>query len=92
MLHRQGKITFHISGIGQEAAQVGAVYAIEKSKDWLAPYYRDLSMMIAMGMSPAQFVMSLMGKAEEPTPQTTMTAAIAPGRKSKNIKNRTRSS
>jgi 2-oxoisovalerate dehydrogenase E1 component alpha subunit len=67
VLHRQGKIAFHISGIGQEAAQVGAVYALEKGKDWLVPYYRDLAMMIAMGMTPAQFVMSLMGKADEPT-------------------------
>jgi len=67
VLHRQGKIAFHISGIGQEAAQVGAVYTIEKGKDWLVPYYRDLSMLIAMGMSPAEFVMSLMGKAQEPS-------------------------
>jgi len=67
VLHRQGKIAFHISGIGQEAAQVGAVYTIEKGKDWLVPYYRDLSMLIAMGMSPTDFVMSLMGKAQEPS-------------------------
>ena len=67
VLHRQGKIAFHISGIGQEAAQVGAVYAIEKGKDWLVPYYRDLAMVIAMGMTPAEFVMSLMGKASDPT-------------------------
>ncbi len=67
VLHRQGKIAFHISGIGQEAAQVGAVYAIEKGKDWLVPYYRDLAMMIAMGMTPTEFVLSLMGKVGEPT-------------------------
>jgi 2-oxoisovalerate dehydrogenase E1 component alpha subunit len=67
VLHRQGKIAFHISCIGQEAAQVGAVYAIEKGKDWLVPYYRDLAMMIGMGMTPTEFVMSLMGKAQEPT-------------------------
>jgi 2-oxoisovalerate dehydrogenase E1 component alpha subunit len=67
VLHRQGKIAFHISGIGQEAAQVGAVFAIEKGKDWLVPYYRDLAMVIAMGMSPSEFVRSLMGKAQEPT-------------------------
>ena len=67
VLHRQGKIAFHISGIGQEAAQVGAVYALKKGKDWLVPYYRDLAMMIAMGMSPEEFVLSLMGKAGEPT-------------------------
>ena len=67
VLHRQGKIAFHISGIGQEAAQVGAVYALKKGKDWLVPYYRDLAMVIAMGMSPAEFMRSLMGKIEEPT-------------------------
>ena len=67
VLHRQGKIAFHISGIGQEAAQIGAVYAIKKGKDWLVPYYRDLAMMLAMGMTPTEFMMSLMGKAQEPT-------------------------
>jgi len=67
VLHRQGKIAFHISGIGQEAAQVGAVYAIEKGKDWLVPYYRDLAMVLAIGMTPAEFVRSLMGKVGEPT-------------------------
>ena len=67
VLHRQGKIAFHISGIGQEAAQVGSVYAIEKGKDWVVPYYRDLAMMIAMGMSPTEFVMSLQGKQGDPT-------------------------
>ncbi len=67
VLHRQGKIAFHISGIGQEAAQIGAVSAIKPGKDWLVPYYRDLAMMLALGMTPAEFVMSLMGKAAEPT-------------------------
>jgi 2-oxoisovalerate dehydrogenase E1 component alpha subunit len=67
VLHRQGKIAFHISGIGHEAAQVGAVYALKKGKDWLVPYYRDLAMMLALGMTPAEFMMSLMGKAAEPT-------------------------
>jgi 2-oxoisovalerate dehydrogenase E1 component alpha subunit len=67
VLHRQGKIAFHISGIGQEAAQIGAVYTLKKGHDWLVPYYRDLAMMLAMGMTPAEFVMSLMGKAPEPT-------------------------
>jgi 2-oxoisovalerate dehydrogenase E1 component alpha subunit len=67
VLHRQGKIAFHISGIGQEAAQVGAVYALKKGKDWLVPYYRDLAMMIALGMTPTEFMLSLMGKVGEPT-------------------------
>ncbi len=68
VLHRQGKIAFHISGIGQEAAQVGAVYALNKGKDWLVPYYRDLAMMLVMGMTPTEFVMSLLARKPNPPP------------------------
>jgi 2-oxoisovalerate dehydrogenase E1 component alpha subunit len=64
-LHRQGKIAFHISGIGQEAAQIGAAYAIKRGYDWVAPYYRDLALMIALGLTPLEFMLSLMGKKGE---------------------------
>jgi 2-oxoisovalerate dehydrogenase E1 component alpha subunit len=67
ILHRQGKIAFHISGIGQEAAQVGAAYALEIGKDWLVPYYRDLALMLAFGYTPLDFMLGLMGKQGEPT-------------------------
>lgn len=67
ILHRQGKIAFHISGIGQEAAQVGAAFALERGKDWFVPYYRDLALMLALGYQPRDFIMGLMGKKGEPT-------------------------
>jgi 2-oxoisovalerate dehydrogenase E1 component alpha subunit len=67
MLHRQGKIAFHISGIGQEAAEVGAAFALQRGKDWLAPYYRDLALMLALGLTPLEFVLGLMGKQGEPS-------------------------
>ncbi len=66
VLHRQGKITFHISGIGHEAAQVGAAYAIRRGYDWVVPYYRDLALMQCMGMTPTEFMMGLMGKKADP--------------------------
>ena len=66
VLHRQGKIAFHISGIGQEAAQVGAAFALRRGKDWVAPYYRDLALMLALGLTPLEFVLGLMGKRGEP--------------------------
>ena len=37
VLHRQGKVAFHISGLGQEACQVGMAYAMDRGKDWLHP-------------------------------------------------------
>jgi 2-oxoisovalerate dehydrogenase E1 component alpha subunit len=67
VLHRQGKIAFHISGIGHEAAQVGAVFALRRGQDWLVPYYRDLAMLLALGFTPREFVLGLMGKKGEPT-------------------------
>ena len=42
LLNRSGKIPFVISCQGQEAAQVGAYFALDKSKDYIAPYYRDM--------------------------------------------------
>jgi len=66
ILHRQGKIAFHISAIGHEAAQVGAVTALNRGKDWIAPYYRDLAMMVALGFTPKEFMLGVMGKKGEP--------------------------
>jgi 2-oxoisovalerate dehydrogenase E1 component alpha subunit len=67
VLHRQGKIAFHISGIGHEAAQVGAVFALRRGQDWLVPYYRDLAMMMAVGLTPKEFMLGLMGKQGDPS-------------------------
>ena len=66
VLHRQGKIAFHISAIGHEAAQVGAAMALRRGLDWIVPYYRDLAMMIALGMTPREFALGLMGRQGEP--------------------------
>lgn len=67
VLHRQGKIAFHISGIGQEAAQIGAAFSIKRGYDWVAPYYRDLALMMALGLTPLEFMLGVMGKPAEPT-------------------------
>jgi len=67
VLHRQGKIAFHISGIGHEAAQVGAAMALRRGQDWVVPYYRDLAMMLAMGLTPKEFMLGVMGKKGEPS-------------------------
>jgi 2-oxoisovalerate dehydrogenase E1 component alpha subunit len=61
-LHRQGKIVFHISAMGHEAAQVGAAFAINKGMDYVFPYYRDLALVIALGITPLDFMMSTFGK------------------------------
>lgn len=64
-LHRQGKIAFHISAMGHEAAQVGSAFAINRGVDYVHPYYRDLALVLALGITPTDFMMSLMGKEGE---------------------------
>ena len=65
VLHRQGRIPFHVSAIGQEACQIAAAFAINGGVDYVAPYYRDLAMMLALGITPLQFMLSLFGKEGE---------------------------
>jgi 2-oxoisovalerate dehydrogenase E1 component alpha subunit len=67
VLHRQGKIAFHISGIGHEAAQVGAAFALRRGRDWVVPYYRDLAMILCLGLTPLEFALSIMGKKGDPS-------------------------
>lgn len=66
LLQRAGKINFHISGIGQETAQVGAAFALEPGIDYLLPYYRDYTTILAFGMTPREIMLSAFAKAEDP--------------------------
>ncbi|AIY05332.1 2-oxoisovalerate dehydrogenase subunit alpha [Planococcus sp. PAMC 21323] len=66
LLNRAGKIPFVISCQGQEAAQVGAAYALDNSKDYIAPYYRDIGVVLHFGMTPKELMLSAFAKAEDP--------------------------
>lgn len=66
ILHRQHEIAFHISGIGHEGAQVGAAFALKKGYDWVHPYYRDLALVLTLGMTPRELMLAVYGKEGEP--------------------------
>ncbi|WP_170008743.1 thiamine pyrophosphate-dependent dehydrogenase E1 component subunit alpha [Bacillus fonticola] len=66
LLNRSGKIPFVISCQGQEAAQVGAAFALDRSKDYALPYYRDMGVVLAFGMTTRELMMSAFAKAEDP--------------------------
>ncbi len=51
-MHAQGYIDFVASCRGHEAAQVGSAICIEVGKDFTLPYYRDLGVMLTIGMTP----------------------------------------
>ncbi|KIL44318.1 thiamine pyrophosphate-dependent dehydrogenase E1 component subunit alpha [Jeotgalibacillus soli] len=66
LLNRSGKIPFVISCQGQEAAQVGAAYALDKEKDYALPYYRDMGVVLHFGMTARELMLSGFAKAEDP--------------------------
>ncbi|WP_419893765.1 thiamine pyrophosphate-dependent dehydrogenase E1 component subunit alpha [Oceanobacillus kimchii] len=66
LLNRAGKIPFVISCQGQEAAQVGAALALNRTSDYIAPYYRDLGVVLSFGMSARDVMLSAFAKSEDP--------------------------
>jgi 2-oxoisovalerate dehydrogenase E1 component len=55
----------HSTSRGHEAIQL-AVGMQLTGDDYAAPYYRDESMLLGMGMSPYELMLQLLGKAEDP--------------------------
>lgn len=66
LLNRAGKIPFVVSCQGHEAAQVGAAFALDRDVDYIAPYYRDLGVVLAFGMTAKDLMLSGFAKAEDP--------------------------
>ena len=66
LLNRAGKIPFVISCQGQEAAQVGAAFALDCTKDYIAPYYRDMGVVLHFGMTARDLMLSAFAKAQDP--------------------------
>ncbi|TCJ15080.1 thiamine pyrophosphate-dependent dehydrogenase E1 component subunit alpha [Rubrobacter taiwanensis] len=66
ILNRQGKAAFVISCQGQEAAQVGAAYNLRPGYDYVYPYYRDAGIVITLGMTARDQLLSLLARAEDP--------------------------
>ncbi|MBE3594647.1 MAG: thiamine pyrophosphate-dependent dehydrogenase E1 component subunit alpha [Candidatus Carbobacillus altaicus] len=67
MLNRTGKIPFVISCQGHEAAQVGAAWALQAGSDAVLPYYRDLGVVLTLGVSPRDIMLAAFAKAEDPS-------------------------
>jgi 2-oxoisovalerate dehydrogenase E1 component alpha subunit len=66
LLNRQGKIPFVVSCQGQEATQVGLGLALRPGVDHTFPYYRDLGLVLALGMTPYEIFLNLFAKADDP--------------------------
>ena len=66
LLNRQGKAAIVASAQGQEAAQIASVWALHKGYDQFYIYYRDLAVLLALGMTPTEIMLGFLAKAGEP--------------------------
>jgi 2-oxoisovalerate dehydrogenase E1 component len=65
-LNRQGRVPFVVSSSGHEATQVGAAFALDPSRDWSLPYYRDIAFNLAIGVSAKDIFLGVFAKADDP--------------------------
>lgn len=67
VLQRAGKTMFVISGPGHEGCQVGAMWPMDKQRDWFVPFYRSIAACLVKGMSAREILLGLFAKAEDPS-------------------------
>src|SRR3712207_90749 len=63
-LNRQGKAPFVTPARGHEAVQVASARALHVGMDWVVTYYRDWGVALALGLTPYDCLLSLLGKAD----------------------------
>lgn len=66
MLNRQGKAAIVASAQGHESAQIASAFALEVGKDIFFTYYRDLGVLITLGLSFKEILLGFTAKEGEP--------------------------
>lgn len=66
VLYKQNKCHFQIGVAGHEAVQVAAGSVFRSKKDWFYPYYRDMALCVALGMTDRELMLNFMNKEADP--------------------------
>lgn len=64
-LQRQGRIGFYLQSLGEEAAHIGAAFALEP-QDWIYPSYREPGAAFYRGFPLVKYVSQLIGNSNDP--------------------------
>lgn len=56
---------FHLAG--SEGIQVAAAAALRPGVDWVVPYHRDLALCLALGATPLDVMLGVLGRGADPT-------------------------
>ncbi|HUR76456.1 MAG TPA: dehydrogenase E1 component subunit alpha/beta [Acidimicrobiales bacterium] len=65
-LQKQSRVFFQISGAGHEALLLGLARNLRPAYDWFFPYYRDRSLMLALGVTPVEILYQAVGSVLDP--------------------------
>jgi 2-oxoisovalerate dehydrogenase E1 component alpha subunit len=63
---RQGRAGFVLTGRGHEIAQVASAAALRQGHDSAWPYYRDLGVGLALGVTPYEVFLGALARADDP--------------------------
>jgi 2-oxoisovalerate dehydrogenase E1 component alpha subunit len=66
ILYRQGAAGFVLTARGHEVAQIASALALRPAQDYAWPYYRDMGVALALGVSPLEILLGALGRADDP--------------------------
>jgi 2-oxoisovalerate dehydrogenase E1 component alpha subunit len=66
LLSHQGRVAISASVRGHEAAQVASAWVVRPGQDVLYPYYRDIGVVLTLGITPLDLFLGALNRAGEP--------------------------
>ena len=66
VLYKQNKCHFQIGVAGHEAIQVATSRIFRAGTDWFYPYYRDMALMVGLGMTAEELFLNAMNRDADP--------------------------